>query len=59
MKRFRKLAKMVGPLLLIELVVPGGTLVVLAILFKSGVASEALPAKLATLLPFLKVSRVR
>ena len=41
---------------LIELLVPGGTLVVLALLL-TGRSGHAIPARVATLLPFLKLAR--
>ena len=47
------IAKQVLTLVLIELLVPGGTLVVLALLL-TGSPALALPEKVAPLLPFLK-----
>jgi len=50
------IAKQVLKLMFIELLVPGGTLVVLALLL-TGSSALALPEKVTPLLPFLKVLR--
>ena len=47
------IAKQVFKLLLVELLVPGGTLVVLVLLL-SGKSTPAIPEKVAHSLPFLK-----
>ncbi len=50
------IARMALKLMLIELLVPGGTLVVLAFLL-TGSSALAIPEKVAPLLSFLKVGR--
>jgi hypothetical protein len=50
------IAKKALKLVLIEVMVPGGTLVILA-LFLTGGSALAISEKVATLLPFLKASR--
>ena len=59
MDRLRKAIKAAIPLLLIGLIVPGGSLVVLALLLKGGVVADMLPAKFAAVLPFLKALQIR
>ncbi len=59
MQRVRNTLKVALPLLLIGLLVPGGSLVVVAILFKGGLAADLLPAKVAAFLPFLKSFHIR
>ena len=59
MQRLLKVMKVAGPLFLIGLIVPGGSLLVLALLFKGGAAAELLPAKFAVLAPVLKALQIR
>ncbi len=59
MQRVLQVMKVAGPLLLIGLIVPGGCLVVLTLLFKGGAAAELLPAKFAVLAPVLKAFQIR
>jgi hypothetical protein len=51
-EKLMRIARMALKLVLIELLVPGGTLVVLA-LFLTGSSALAVPEKVAALLPFL------
>jgi hypothetical protein len=51
-EKLMRIARMALKLLLIELLVPGGTLVVLA-LFLTGSSALAVPEKVAAFLPFL------
>ncbi len=51
--RLMGIAKKAGQLLMVELLVPGGTLVVLALLLAGGFL-PAIPEKVAALLPILK-----